>query len=116
MLTAAQLTDIKRGQKGKIDESSRVGVHRWGRSSLIMHHVNLGIQIESRPGERDYPDFRYHVVKNRKGPLTTGTAIKNFANAKLIDVEEEIENPGDISDNIDNLKEQFRRAKMESEE
>ena len=43
VITAAQLTDLKRSASGpKVEESRRVGVHRWGRSSLIMHNVNLG--------------------------------------------------------------------------
>jgi hypothetical protein len=87
MLTAVQLTDIKRGSKGKDpSDNQRVGVHRIGRSSHIMHHANLGIQIESRPNEINYPDMRYHVIKNRKGPLGQGNLIKNFAHATLIDV------------------------------
>jgi hypothetical protein len=87
VLTAAQLTDIKRGSTSeKSEESKRVGVHRMGRSSMIMHHVNLGIQIESRPGEMGYPDLKYHIIKNRKGPLGQGNMIKNFAHAALIDV------------------------------
>lgn len=87
LLTAVQLTDIRRGAKGKDpSDNQRVGVHRIGRSSHIMHHANLGIQIESRPNEINYPDMRYHVIKNRKGPLGKGNLIKNFANATLIDV------------------------------
>ena len=116
VVTAAQLTDIKRNQQGKLDESKRVGAHRWGRSSLIMHHVNLGIQIETRANERDYPDLRYHIVKNRKGPLAVGTLIKNFANAKLIDVEQEDESdPGDVSGRIEELKEKLRQKQREEE-
>ncbi len=87
MLTAAQLTDIKRGSvSDKSEESKRVGVHRMGRSSMIMHNVTLGIQIETRSGEMGYPDLRYHIVKNRKGPIGQGNLIKNFAHAALIDV------------------------------
>ncbi len=87
MLTAVQLTDIKRESKGKDpSDNQRVGVHRIGRSSHIMHHANLALQIESRPNEINYPDLRYHVIKNRKGPLGQGNLIKNFANATLVDV------------------------------
>lgn len=87
MLTAVQLTDIKRGQKGKDqDESQRVGPHRIGRSSTIMHHVNVGIQIETRPNEKSLPDMRYHIIKNRGGPLAQGNLIKNFECASLYDV------------------------------
>ena len=111
MLTAVQLTDIKRGSKGKDpSDNQRVGVHRIGRSSHIMHHANVGIQIESRPNEINYPDMRYHVIKNRKGPLGQGNLIKNFANATLIDVV----NPNDAktgemsSDDIQGIAKQVR--------
>ena len=68
VISASQLTDIQRSAQSRSgEESKRVGMHRWGRSSLIMHHVNLAIQIETRPGEINYPDMRYHIVKNRKG-------------------------------------------------
>ncbi|NJO18638.1 MAG: AAA family ATPase [Thioploca sp.] len=86
-ITAAQLTDIKRGSKSKEAEADkRIGMHRFGRSSLIIHHANLGIQIETRPGEKDYPDLKYHIVKNRKGPHGEGVMLKNFANASLSDL------------------------------
>jgi replicative DNA helicase len=113
MITAAQLTDQKRGSSQKnADESLRVGTHRWGRSSLIMHHVNVGIQIETRPNERSYPDMRIHVVKNRKGPLGQGSLIKNFANASLIDVPfDEKEMPGDISSSIPDLIKSIQESK-----
>jgi replicative DNA helicase len=87
MLTAAQLTDIKRGSTSdKSEETKRVGMHRMGRSSMIMHNVTLGVQIETRPSEMGYPDLRYHIIKNRRGPLGQGNLIKNFAHASLIDV------------------------------
>ena len=104
VITAAQLTDLKRGSSGSQEESRRVGVHRWGRSSLIMHNVNLGIQLETRPNERSFPDLKVHGVKNRKGPLGQGNLIKNFANASLIDVPfDQSELPGDVSSNIPDL-------------
>jgi replicative DNA helicase len=117
VITAAQLTDLKRNsnsQKG--EDSKRVGTHRWGRSSLIMHHVNLGIQIETRPNERVYPDMQIHAVKNRKGPLGQGSLVKNFANALLIDVPfDETEIPGDVSANIPDLIKAIQEAKNKLE-
>lgn len=87
MLTPVQLTDIKRNNKGKDDEDKRVGMHRVGRSSLIMHHANLGIQIETRPNEESHVNLRYHIIKNRKGPLIKQANMKkNFANAILEDI------------------------------
>jgi replicative DNA helicase len=98
MITAAQLTDLKRNATGSQEENRRVGVHRWGRSSLIMHNVNLAIQIEDRPNEESYGDLRYHIVKNRNGPLGQGNLVKNFANASLIDIPF---NNGKVSEKID---------------
>jgi replicative DNA helicase len=113
MITAAQLTDLKRSSSGgSQEESKRVGVHRWGRSSLIMHNVNLGIQIESRPNERSFPDMKIHVVKNRKGPLGEGSLIKNFANASVIDVPyDQRDLPGDVSSSIPDLIRSIQEAK-----
>jgi len=92
LLTAVQLTDIKRGKKSKEikemddDDEQRVGLHRIGRSSLIMHHANVAIQIEKRQDEMNLPDFKYHIIKNRRGPLLyNGYMSKNFSNASLLD-------------------------------
>lgn len=114
VITAAQLTDLKRnsGSQGSQEDSRRVGVHRWGRSSLIMHNVNLGIQIETRTNETSFPDLKIHVVKNRKGPLGQGNLVKNFANASLVDVPfDQNEMPGDVSANIPNLIKAIQDAK-----
>src|SRR5690606_14523738 len=113
MVTAVQLTDIKRGSKTKGDqeEHQKVGVPRIGRSSHIMHNVSIGIQIESRLNENNLPDMKYHVIKNRKGPLGTGHMIKNFDCASLYDVPfEENSDSEDISGNIPELIKKIRDA------
>lgn len=116
-ITAAQLTDLKRSSTGSQEESRRVGVHRWGRSSLIMHNVNLGIQIETRANEVSFPDLKIHLVKNRKGPLGQGNLIKNFANASLVDVPYDPRDlPGDISSNIPALIRSIQEAKNKAKE
>lgn len=118
MITAAQLTDLKRNSNNsKSEDSKRVGMHRWGRSSLIMHHVNFAIQIETRDNERVYPDMKVHVVKNRKGPVgNEGSLIKNFACTNLVDVPfDENEIPGDISESIPDLIKQIQEAKEKTE-
>jgi hypothetical protein len=77
-----------------------------------MHNVNLGIQIETRQNEINFPDLRIHVVKNRKGPLAQGHLIKNFANAALVDVPYDQKNiPGDVSANIPDLIRSIQEAK-----
>jgi replicative DNA helicase len=112
VVTAAQLTDLKRNTQKNSEENKRVGMHRWGRSSLIMHHVNVGIQIETRPSERMLPDMKLHVVKNRKGPLGEGSIIKNFANALLIDIPyDERDMPKDVTDSIPDLIKQIQEQK-----
>lgn len=117
VITAAQLTDLKRNSQGSQEEGRRVGVHRWGRSSLIMHNVNLGIQIETRQNERSFPDLKIHVVKNRKGPLGQGSLVKNFANASLIDVPfDQNEMPGDVSANIPSLIKAIQEQKNKENE
>jgi replicative DNA helicase len=117
VITAGQLTDLKRSaQSTAAEESKAVGMHRWGRSSLIMHHVNVAVQIETRNNEKLYPDLKIHIVKNRKGPLGEGNLIKNFANASLIDVPfDENTIPGDISDNVQDLIKQLQLDSKEKE-
>jgi replicative DNA helicase len=112
VITAAQLTDLKRSANSSKDDNRAVGMHRWGRSSLIMHHVNLGIQINTRQNEIHLPDLEIHVVKNRKGPLGQGSLIKNFANASLIDVPyDQKQIPGDVSSSIPDLIRSIQEAK-----
>jgi replicative DNA helicase len=88
MGSAVQLTDIQRNSntdsKDK-SEGQRVGVHRIGRSSQIMHHANMGIQIETRFNEDQYSDLRYHIIKNRRGPRKKGNMNKNLAMCLLTD-------------------------------
>ena len=118
MITAAQLTDLKRNSSGsKSEEDRAVGMHRWGRSSLIMHHVNIGIQIETRQNEENFPDMRIHVIKNRKGPLGHGNLIKNFANSSLIDVPyDQSQIPGDVTANIPDLIRSIQEAKNKAKD
>lgn len=88
--SALQLTDIQRGSKQDMKDkshSSKVGGHRIGRSSQILHHANFCVQIETREEESKYPDLLYHVIKNRRGPTPKNISIhKNFANAHLRDI------------------------------
>jgi replicative DNA helicase len=118
VITAAQLTDLNRSSNmGKdAERSKRVGMHRWGRSSLIMHNVNLAVQIETRSNEKQYPDMKIHAVKNRKGPLAEGVLIKNLANATLVDVPfDEKQIQGDISASIPDLIKQIQSQRAAQE-
>lgn len=80
VLSAVQLNR----SKGKESED-KIGMHRIGRSALIMTNANIAVQIETRPNEKDYPDMNYHLIKNRDGELGQGKVIKNLAAGTLID-------------------------------
>lgn len=106
VLSAIQLN---RGKGGK-DAEEKIGLHRIGRSALIMQNANIGIQIETRPNEKSYPDMKYHLIKNRDGELGAGVLIKNLAFGTLIDNKTdedsltfEMKDPDDISEKIDLL-------------
>jgi replicative DNA helicase len=78
MLTAAQLNRPTTGKE-------LVGIHRFGRSSLILHHATLALQIESRVGEHQMQDSVMHIVKNRNGSLGEYSLLKNLSNAYFED-------------------------------
>jgi replicative DNA helicase len=103
VLSAVQLNRTK-GAK----EEDKIGLHRIGRSALIMQNANIAVQIETRANEKQYPDMYYHVIKNRDGELGKGKLIKNLSCGTLIDerVEEdttefEMRDPDDISEKIE---------------
>lgn len=103
-LSAVQLNRMKKSK----DSEETVGMHRIGRSSLIMHHSNIGIQIETRQNEKKYPDMKYHLIKNRDGELVSGRLIKNLSCGTLLDdptlnddSDNEFINIDDISDKIE---------------
>jgi len=82
MLSAVQLNDPKAGS-GKAPEN-QVGLHRIGRSKMIMHNANFGIQIEKRVNEEQYPDMSLHLIKSRRTELTRGKIYKNFSCCALL--------------------------------
>lgn len=81
VLSAVQLNRTK-----SKDLEDKIGLHRIGRSGLIMHNANIGIQIETRPNEKQYPDLNYHLIKNRDGELTSGKLNKDFVCGRLTDI------------------------------
>ena len=105
VLSAVQLNRTK----GNKDED-KIGLHRIGRSALIMQNANIALQIESRINEKSHPDMFYHVIKNRDGQLGKGRLIKNLACGTLQDdkIEEdstefEMRDPDDISEKLELL-------------
>jgi replicative DNA helicase len=104
-LTVLSAVQLNRPKGAK--EEDKIGLHRIGRSALIMQNANIAVQIETRPNEKNFPDMKYHVIKNRDGELGDGRLIKNLACGTLIDekVEEdpttfEMRDPDDISEKI----------------
>lgn len=85
-LSAVQLN--RPPNKHNADPSELIGMHRIGRSSNIIFHANIGVQIESRKDEHTYSDLIYHVIKNREGELGSHILMKNFQNASLKDMDE----------------------------
>lgn len=81
VLTAVQLNRPKGKKPDEI-----IGLHRIGRSSLIMHHATVGLQIETRIDEDTFDDMPYHIIKNRNGEQGTHLLKKSFRNATVIDL------------------------------
>jgi len=105
VLSAVQLNRVKAGK-----EEDKIGLHRIGRSALIMTNANIAIQIENRPNEKHYPDMKYYIIKNRDGELGSGSLIKNLSCGTLIDSKTEEDSTefydrdvDDISYKIDQL-------------
>lgn len=84
ILTAVQLNRLSSAKKS-FEAHEIIGTHRFGRSSLIAHHANICIQIESRPDEHLRGDLIYHLIKNRDGEKGSHTIQKKFANGSILD-------------------------------
>lgn len=106
LLSAVQLNRAKASK----DAEDKIGMHRVGRSALIMHHANIGVQIETRQNEKQYPDMHYHVIKNRDGEQGKGRLIKNLSCGTLLDdeiseedIDKEFTDIDDISEDLEYL-------------
>jgi replicative DNA helicase len=80
---------LNRKAPGK-DPSENIGLSRLARSGTIATHATHVIQIENRPNEEKFPDFIYHIIKNRKGPKGKGVLVKNLSSATLLDKDERL--------------------------
>lgn len=107
-VTVLSAVQLNRNKSAK--EEDKIGLHRVGRSALILQNANIAVQIESRANEKSHPDMFYHIIKNRDGELGKGRLIKNLACGTLIDdkIEEdpttfEMYDPDDISGRIELL-------------
>lgn len=108
LLTAVQLNRIAKSSSS----AETIGMHRIGRSSMIMHAADLGIQIESRPNEQEYADLLYHIIKIRDGEMGHAKLHKNFKNASLIDMDYPADwNQSSGSDQTDDLSSLLEKYK-----
>jgi len=82
VLSAVQLNRVK---PTKGENEGTVGLHRIGRSALIVQNANIAIQIETRQKEKTHLDMIYHIIKNRDGALGEGKLIKKLDCATLLD-------------------------------
>lgn len=79
ILTAAQLNRLAQG-------ANPIGLHRFGRSSLISTHCSTILQIESRKDESSYQNMKIHVLKNRSGVNGSEFFLnKNFTCSSVTD-------------------------------
>lgn len=81
VLSAVQLNRIKPTK----DQEAKIGLHRIGRSALIMQNANIGIQINTREAEKNYPNLEYYIIKNRDGALGSGKMLKKMEYGLLED-------------------------------
>jgi len=98
LLTAVQLN---RPAKSKnTDPAELIGIHRIGRSSQILHHANIGIQLETRKDEHLRDTLVYHVIKNRDGECGKAEISKKFKNGSIFDVPYRVPNKDDFGSYI----------------
>jgi replicative DNA helicase len=95
VLTAVQLN--RPPNKANAESSELIGMHRIGRSFLIVQHANVVLQIESRKGENTYADLITHIIKNRDGQLGRCSMIKDFPCASIRDMDPPYVPTGDSS-------------------
>lgn len=103
VLSAVQLNRAKATK----DVEEKIGLHRIGRSALIMQNANIAIQIESRQNEKQFPDMFYHLIKNRDGELGKGKLIKNLSCGTLLDDEIKDEDVGYEFTDVDDISERM---------
>jgi replicative DNA helicase len=95
MLSAVQLNP-KGGDKTETEGS--LGIKSLRRSSQIGDNASFIIGINTRKGEKNYPDFSCSFLKNRRGELVDGKLRKEMACCALLDKKiEEGQDNEDIS-------------------
>ena len=79
VITAVQLNRYTSTSKN----STPIGLHRIGRSSLIAHHATIIAQIENTNDNDSV--FKYYIIKNRDGELVHHAVSKKFAHSRIED-------------------------------
>lgn len=105
VLSAVQLNRVKPTK----DTEEKIGMHRIGRSSLIVTNANIAVQIHTRQNEQNYPDMEYYIIKNREGQLGKGVLMKKLDCGTLLDYKMDMQDGefidvSDISGYIDDLQ------------
>jgi replicative DNA helicase len=86
---------VQLNRKAGTKDDETIGLNRLARSNTISTHCTTVIQIENRPNEEMFPDFPYHLIKNRKGIKGKGMLVKHLNCAYLEDI------PYEAPDNMD---------------
>jgi len=104
VLSAVQLNRVKPTK----DTEEKIGMHRIGRSSLIVTNANIAVQIHTRQNESQYTDMEYFIIKNREGQLGKGSLLKNLSCGTLLDnkleFEESFIDANDLSEYMEDLQ------------
>lgn len=104
LLTAVQLNRPAKSKNA--DPSELIGIHRIGRSSMIMHHANIGIQIETRKDENLRDTLMYHIIKNRDGECGKAEISKKFKNGAIFDIPYKVPNRDDFGSYISGFEDE----------
>jgi replicative DNA helicase len=104
VLSAVQLNRMKPTK----ETEEKIGMHRIGRSALIVTNANIAVQIHTRQNEIQYPDMEYYIIKNREGQLGRGMLMKQLSCGSLFDspleIEESFIDANDLSSYMEDLQ------------
>lgn len=99
------LSAVQLNPKSMVDgkgDSVEASIRGFRRATAIADDCDMIIGINTRKGEKNYPDFSCSFLKNRRGELLDAKLDKNFACCALLDKRIEAENPDDISSIVGN--------------
>ncbi len=88
---------LNRKSDGK-SAADQIGLHRLARSNSIATHCTCIIQLENRENENNYADISLHIIKNRRGPKTSGKLLRNLNCCAVLDNPTEMSNEAGMED------------------